>query len=50
MTKQELRNNLAAVEDAARECRNKAAAEGYDAAAFSLIARLAQIIREEIVK
>lgn len=50
MTHQELRNTLCSLEDTARSLRNDAMHEGKDAAAFALICRLTQIIREEIIK
>lgn len=50
MTHQELRNQLSVIEDKARACRNRAVRGGEDPTPFALIARLTQIIREEIVK
>lgn len=52
MDKQELRNALAKIEDDARAWRNEAAASGQFKAEkiANLVSRLAQLIREEIVK
>lgn len=49
MSKQDLRNEITKVKDAARSCRNRAQ-NMETAEAFSMIARLAQLVREEIVQ
>lgn len=51
MDKQELRNALSAVEDEARQLRSVSRLHDPRAAqALSLVARLTQLVREEIVK
>lgn len=49
LEKQELRNALSAIEDDARELRARAIGE-HDRAQYTLVARLTQLIREEIVR
>ena len=49
MEKQELRNELASIEDTARSLRNETQI-GDTYTLYALITRLTQIIRQEIVK
>lgn len=50
MNRQELRNEIAALEDRARAKRNTLDVNDPMREAFAEIARLAQIVRQEIVK
>ena len=52
--KQRLRNNLANIEDDARRLRKTIERDGFDrddaVATLTLIARLAQVVREDVVR
>jgi hypothetical protein len=55
MTHQEIRNELSDIEDTARRTRNRLSGAGdrgseRDAELANLIARLCQVVRQEIVK
>jgi hypothetical protein len=48
--KQQLRNTLSAIEDEAREMRKSTVTGGQSHKMLSLLARLTQIVREELVR